>query len=189
VRTSPKALDDRHNAEGRPGTAVPGAPVSDGVVLRVEVAVRRLAAMAVWMTLVAGLFVLDAHDVSAQGFPCSSCTGGTSGDGTQCGTGCWYCQPENPDFCPEGDIHYSTCGEQGPCDPCAPFQLIQREEIGRHKSGYCPAFCSLYVSYQDTLENACGGQRTNCHDDLDGGCSGVSNESCCNYYGCWGQQC
>lgn len=144
---------------------------------------------AVWMAFAAGLMLLDANDASAQGFPCSSCVGGSSGDGTQCGTECWYCQPDNPDFCPQEDIYYSTCGEQGPCDPCAPFQLVQRTEIGRHKSGPCLIYCDLYVSYQDVLENACGGQVTNCHDDHDGSCFSVSDQTCCDYYHCGGQQC
>ncbi|MBV8544434.1 MAG: hypothetical protein JO093_10750 [Acidobacteria bacterium] len=130
---------------------------------------RRLPILIFAFVIVALTF--PAPSAHAQDNCATSCT-----SSTLCDTECWYCRPEqqDPDYCPENDTHYTTCGDYsgGNCATCTPnWVRTSRVKIGGWlTSTVCFIGCSCHIesyfnaTYHDA--NNCGpADYTTCETD------------------------
>jgi len=115
---------------------------------------------------------------------------------------CWYCWPPHPDYCPQNNVHYTTCGDRtGACmqDNCTPdWEETGRVAVGTYGQAIdywnCAFFedceCEHHTVYRVTEEdqNQCNmssyyWEREFCDNVIDGEKHGHDQPDCCDGYG------
>ena len=110
-----------------------------------------------------------------------------------CEEECWYCWPPHIDYCPQQNVHISTCGDRGGygCLNCNPtWSEASREYRGSYGNGdfhwtywECTHHVVEWVTVEDTSdcnENPAYNTYSYCDDRIDHSESGSGYQDCCD---------